>query len=325
LLYQVKVYDPEAENISFSLDTDLFNIEDNGSIIFIPGQYHVDISPIKFNITISDGKLNAKNEFELIVMNVPDPPVIKSINDQYSEAGKKFELRIIASDIDSEKLYYYDNTSLFSIDIDSGLISFTPDNNQVGKYIIMITVTDDTFLSTDVVFKLMVNKSKDNDINGHEPDNNETKDGEVSDKSGDWYLMLAIIIIVVIFIGLISILLIRRRKRVETEKAEQEYFVENKDGTPSTPKLSYEEEYQKLYSTSPEPQVKQQKQPRRRPGKRTRSKTTKKEKPSEKEITSSPKKPKSKSNGKLEKKRSIVGSKDAMKESEPETEIEWEE
>jgi hypothetical protein len=212
--YQVKAYDPEGDKISFSVDTDIFNISNDGSIIFIPDQEYVDISPIKFNITISDGLLNTKNEFELIVKNTPDPPTIIPINDQYSETGKKFQLQIIAIDIDSEKLYYYDNTTLFSIDIDTGLISFTPTDDQAGNYVVKITVTDETTLSSDFVFKITVNRSEINDSNGHKPDNNETKNGTDSDRSGEWYLILALaIIIVIIIIVIASVLLLKSRKR----------------------------------------------------------------------------------------------------------------
>jgi len=93
--------------------------------------------------TINDGYATAdSNNLILNVTNVQDPPVIEPIPNQQAYAYALFSYQVVASDPDNDSLTYYDNTTLFNINQSTGLIEFTPINNDIGSYTINITVSD---------------------------------------------------------------------------------------------------------------------------------------------------------------------------------------
>ncbi len=67
-------------------------------------------------------------------------------------------MTIIANDIDiGDSLTYSDNTTLFDIDSVDGVISFTPQNADVGTYIINISVSDENGSTAyrEVIFTIL--------------------------------------------------------------------------------------------------------------------------------------------------------------------------
>jgi hypothetical protein len=95
-------------------------------------------------ITVSDGTASASETITIRVINVNDPPVIEPLSDAslLATAGIPFSFRINASDPDGDTLQFYDDTDLFTIDLYSGLISFTPMEEQKGEYTVRISVKD---------------------------------------------------------------------------------------------------------------------------------------------------------------------------------------
>lgn len=269
----VKAYDPDLDSFTFNDDFELFEIDEStGEIRFIPTQEHVNNSPYHFNITISDGNLETKQLFELQIKNSPDPPILLPVADQYGMQGKRFELQIVAVDIDSTELFFYDDSpSLFAIDKATGLISFIPTIADVGSHVIKITVSDETYLSDNMTFRLYINASDDeppdNEPNGD--DKNESKDdGSFLDDMGGMVVVSLIIILIVVIILIMFFLLTIRKRKMKTER--DKFFspdydrdklteaTDKKEGEessasvhPKKKKLSYEDEYKKLYSTEP--------------------------------------------------------------------------
>ncbi len=209
--YYVKAFDPDCENVTYTDDLELFEIDPiTGEIRFTPTQDQVNISPINFNITLSDGDLSTKNMFKLIVENVPDPPILFPVPDQYAQVNKKFKLQIIAIDVDSIKLYFYDDTNLFTIDINTGIIEFTPKSDEIDVHIIKIIVTDDDNLPANITFKLTINASDDPVI--ITGDGNET----TNDKDEINWGVIAGVIILIIIIPLIIFIFFKRRQKNKT-------------------------------------------------------------------------------------------------------------
>ncbi len=92
---------------------------------------------------ISDGKLTSEKTWALIVNNVNRNPTMPQIADQVAYIGQKFSLGIYAADPDTDDaLTYYDNTTLFTIDRITGLISFVPKKSYIGNHSVKITVLD---------------------------------------------------------------------------------------------------------------------------------------------------------------------------------------
>ncbi|GEM_PF-4567105 len=73
---------------------------------------------------------------------VTHQPYVFPIADTSIFATATWQLQVIASDDDADTLTYLDDTSLFDINTTSGLISFTPSNDQTGVYAITITAKD---------------------------------------------------------------------------------------------------------------------------------------------------------------------------------------
>lgn len=78
------------------------------------------------------------------------PPVFSHMPDQTATAGVSFQYTPVATDPDSDLLYYYDNTTLFNISVLNATINFTAWTDDVGNYSVNLTVTD-IFLSDSQV------------------------------------------------------------------------------------------------------------------------------------------------------------------------------
>jgi hypothetical protein len=144
----------------------LANILSNNTIeiTFHPNQF----GQVKLIIKASNENGSVNHELLISVLSVNDPPIIETIGNktinntdiiEFSiELGNWFNTTVSASDIDSESLVYYDNTSLFNIDEVNGTISFKPNNNEVGVYIIQIKVSDLNGSNSEswIILKLIV-------------------------------------------------------------------------------------------------------------------------------------------------------------------------
>jgi hypothetical protein len=87
------------------------------------------------------------------------PPQITQTDDQSHDHNSLFTLQINASDDDNNNLHYYDNVSLFDINLTTGLINFTPSISDVGNHSIKITSNDydsDCPISSTMTFNLEI-------------------------------------------------------------------------------------------------------------------------------------------------------------------------
>ena len=109
------------------------------------------------------------NNFTVFVNCTPDAPVLRSIGAQFLRAGSPFLLYINATDPDTPYgdalSFSINDTSLFNITTLSpdglAVINFTPSNEQVGTYLIRVTVTDSEMSSDseDVLFNISYNRA----------------------------------------------------------------------------------------------------------------------------------------------------------------------
>jgi PKD repeat protein len=135
--------DVAGDTITFTDDSDLFVINPaTGAIIFTPTNNDVGLVQVTITATDDDGGID--NILLLInVQNENDPPVLDHIPSLTANEDEGFTYTVTADDVDEgDVLTFSDNSELFDIDSDSGQISFTPTNDQVGIYTIIITVTD---------------------------------------------------------------------------------------------------------------------------------------------------------------------------------------
>jgi hypothetical protein len=83
------------------------------------------------------------NNFTVSVHPVNDLPVLGPVGDLTAHENKPFTHDVNASDPDNEKLTFSDDTDLFDIDPETGLIEFTPTMEEINDYDVNISVTDE--------------------------------------------------------------------------------------------------------------------------------------------------------------------------------------
>jgi len=150
LRYRATARDPDVmwgDVLTFGDNTDLFEIDaKTGEFFFTPVEEQVGKHNVKVWVIDAVGVMEVC-AFTITVVNVNDPPTLEILPPQFALQGKPFQLKIVANDPDlksdpTEKLVFGDDSPLFGIGPDSGLISFTPTNDQIGVWIANITVTD---------------------------------------------------------------------------------------------------------------------------------------------------------------------------------------
>ncbi len=147
--------DDNSSVFQFGVMTDLFFINpQTGRILFIPNNNDVGIHTINFSIT--DGhEINNMSwrtvEFEII--NTNDPPKIYLNRTHYFvTVGKRLEFSVKAIDNDpNDSISFSDDTELFDIEPSSGLISFDPDESQIGMHHIKISVSDGNVTDSRII------------------------------------------------------------------------------------------------------------------------------------------------------------------------------
>ncbi|MEA3378510.1 MAG: hypothetical protein U9Q69_02610 [Nanoarchaeota archaeon] len=115
------------------------------------------------NITVTDsGGLKDSVLINFSVTNVEDLPKFNNFSDNFSAyVNATFTLNMSATDDDvytqfGETLYYYDNTSLFDINFNNGMIIFTPNATVVGTHWVNISVNDSSLNVNSTVLNFTV-------------------------------------------------------------------------------------------------------------------------------------------------------------------------
>jgi hypothetical protein len=121
------------------------------------------------------------NMFYVTVKPVNDPPVLATPARQLAVEKTPFRLTVTARDVDmeldpAEKLTFWDNSSLFDIDADTGAVAFTPRQDQVGVYAIQVGVTDAAGASDRRNFTLEIQDAEDPPAMGFIPDQEAVQD-----------------------------------------------------------------------------------------------------------------------------------------------------
>ncbi len=147
------------EQILFGDNTSLFDIDQfAGTAGFTPKQSHIGIYSIRITATDNSGAA-ATSDFTLEIKDAEDPPVIAPIPDLNATVDRPFDYPVAATDPDlpyGDSLSFSDDSPLFAIDAASGLISFTPSWDDIGRHAADITVNDSRGGSARRSFNLTV-------------------------------------------------------------------------------------------------------------------------------------------------------------------------
>lgn len=133
------------ETVWYSTNATFLDLDpETGQATFTPR--NADVGTLLFSVTANDryGATDTRN-FTLRVENRNDPPSIQKVSDQTVLEDQPFELRLNATDADlaigQDSLRFEDSSPLFTV-TQEGLISFTPQNKDVGDHPVSVWVTD---------------------------------------------------------------------------------------------------------------------------------------------------------------------------------------
>jgi hypothetical protein len=169
LRYKVNATDPDSkwgDVLSYGDNTDLFDIDERtGVFFFTPTEEHVGKHNVKVTVTDKEG-VSETGSFTITVANANDPPTLEILPPQFTLQGRAFQLKVAAADPDlksdpTEKLRFSDDCPLFNINNDTGMISFTPSNDEVGVWKAKITVTDRGGLTNTTALTITVMNAND--------------------------------------------------------------------------------------------------------------------------------------------------------------------
>ena len=140
-------------------NTTLFNINSTtGLIQFTPTS--AQVASYWINITARNNFCNNNDTSIAFLLNVTPSnyaPTLSMANQALTEdVAYTYNVSQNASDLDGDTLKFYDNTALFVIGENSGIIAFTPTNDDVGVHIIRLYVVDTNSLLgyQDVTFTI---------------------------------------------------------------------------------------------------------------------------------------------------------------------------
>jgi len=124
----------------------LFNINDTtGEIAFTPAE--AQAGNYTFNISVGNYACEDPDDsmlLDIIVKAVNSAPILNMTNQTNLTEDVFFYLNVseYAFDADGDSLKFYDNTSHFVIGEDTGIIAFTPGDDDVGSWWVRIFVVD---------------------------------------------------------------------------------------------------------------------------------------------------------------------------------------
>jgi len=142
-----------------------------GLIKFTPQDEDVGSRIIKFGVVDNDGNVKT-DTFILNIKSLINKPSIEYIDYQNAAVGEEFTYQVVAKpysqdnipynqdNINSanEKLIYSDDTTLFDIDKNIGIIKFTPKESDAGEHTIKITVIDENGYLNTAEMLLIINE-----------------------------------------------------------------------------------------------------------------------------------------------------------------------
>ncbi|MBC8501058.1 MAG: PGF-pre-PGF domain-containing protein [Nanoarchaeota archaeon] len=109
---------------------------------------------------VDDGLANDTQTWTVTVSNVNRAPAITSISTQQAVEDQGFSYTVSVTDADSDTVVYSTNSSLFTIGVLTGVISFVPTQSNVGTHPIKVFVADGT-VRVNTTFTLNISNVND--------------------------------------------------------------------------------------------------------------------------------------------------------------------
>jgi len=161
---KINATDVPADTLTFSDNTTLFDINPiTGMIEFTPTNDDVGNHSVNITVVDDDGGVNY-TILNITVENTNDQPTIETISQQSAIEDEEFTLQVNADDVDVADVLTYSLTSYpsgMNIDDTTGLISWTPTNDDVGTHTITVKVEDSIGTFYTETFTIIVSNVND--------------------------------------------------------------------------------------------------------------------------------------------------------------------
>ncbi len=160
-LYPIQANDVDVgDTLTYSLDSApaFLSINPSSGLLYgTPTNAHVGTHQLIVNV--SDGATYVTRAFNLTVINVNDPPTLIYISPQTATEDVPFSLQIVGQDVDvGDILTYSLISSLTGMTVNqaTGLIAWTPTNDDVGSHTINVWVNDESGAFAERTFLITV-------------------------------------------------------------------------------------------------------------------------------------------------------------------------
>jgi len=115
-----------------------------GEIEYTPDPDFNGIDSFTYTVDDDDGATSNEATVTITIQNVNDPPIITTTDDTTADEDELYSVDYEATDVDLDILTWslVTNAGFLSIESNSGVLSGTPYNYDVGIYYVNITVDD---------------------------------------------------------------------------------------------------------------------------------------------------------------------------------------
>jgi hypothetical protein len=140
-LYEVKATDPDGDKVTVTAVLKPEFIDFNGKrLSFKPNFKQAGSYPVELLAT--DGDLQTTQTFDLVVVNVNRAPVLTSKPGLTAHETLEYQYQVTATDADDEALTISLKQAPKGMEIDQGLIRWTPEYSQSGAQPVVVAVFD---------------------------------------------------------------------------------------------------------------------------------------------------------------------------------------
>ncbi|MGA1821955.1 MAG: putative Ig domain-containing protein [Thermoplasmatota archaeon] len=177
--------DDDLADMSWSLDTNASWLSiDAGTGVLYGTPVNEDVGTYSVTVTADDGKEGISKEiFNLTVINVNDPPKIKTEPISSVIEDEEYFLELDVADVDDDNGFMWDvdtEADWLLMNQTAGVLFGTPVNDDVGSYRVNVSVEDEGGLSDSIEFILEVINSNDGPEWMDQPE-------DIIVNQGEWY------------------------------------------------------------------------------------------------------------------------------------------
>ncbi len=164
--YRVVAIDPNDDALTISLDEFPAGLADEGegTLVWTPSNAQVGTNPVAVRVTDTTG-LSTTQAFEIQVVDINDPPSIVSSPGLAANEGETYSYAIQATDPDGDASGLTFQLGLgvsnMAIDASTGLLEWTPFENQLGAFDVLVRVYDAGGLFDEQAFTIEVSNVPD--------------------------------------------------------------------------------------------------------------------------------------------------------------------